>query len=143
MLLLLAPILLSFAFATGTANTTMNNTTLNGQPAERYELCKSTEEIQWLQRQYELTLVSSVPTKAAFMPGWPSTAVGFVLSMWTIISAAISRERNSKTWYNICLLVFTITLMYAVSICWIISYARIEAEDKATGGWVPIGAERD
>jgi hypothetical protein len=139
----------SLALAAGTTNTTTNttsNATTNGQPAERYELCQSTEDVQALQQQYGLTLVSSVPTKAAFMPGWPTTVLGFILSTWTIFSAMAfggkSDDDAPRKWYKVWIsrckvwigrAAFVWTCISAIS--WTVAFVTIEVE-KSTAGWL-------
>jgi hypothetical protein len=122
-------IFLSFALAVPTANTAAN-TTANGQPAERYELCKSTEEIQALQQQYNLTLVSSVPTKAAYISLGSSSVSylrGFRVAPMSL-SHRLSHARGTKH--------FVLHLLdtFLLGISWVASFARIEA-DKAGGGY--------
>jgi hypothetical protein len=103
------------------------------------------EDIHALQQQYELTLVSSVPTKAAFMPGWPSSLFGFVLAVCNIISVALSSGSDNsidghecrRPWYKVCISGFIITLTYVVAVSWIITFVHIE-RDKATGGWLSV-----
>jgi hypothetical protein len=137
----------SLAFAAGTTNTTANTTT-NGQPAERYELCHSTEDIQALQQQYGLTLVSSVPKKAAFMPGWPSTLVGLLLSSWTVFSTMAfptkSDDNAPQEWYKVWLsrikiwigrFAFVFTFINAIS--WTVAFVTIQTE-KDTAGWLSV-----
>ena len=131
-LTLLHLIFLSFLFTVSAVNTTMN-----GQPAERYELCKSTKEIQALQQQYELILVSSVPTKAAFMPSWPGKLVGLIQAVWAIIATTSPSNSGGRPWYKVAKNISVIALTYILVISWTIAFARIEV-DKATGGWLPM-----
>lgn len=149
--ILLHLIILSFVSAAPTANTTTNST-VNGQPPERYELCQSPEEIQALQHQYNLTLVSSTPTKAAYMPGWPSALFGVVLCIVTIVTAGSSgdsADNNAQTppsesglkalWSTLKAGWTTFHLLFTLllGIAWIYTFARIEIE-KAEGGWLSI-----
>ena len=114
--------------------------TSNGQPAERYELCHSTAQIQALQHQYNLTLVSSTPTKAAYMPGWPSAVFGFVLCFVSIIFGLRATEADTnepRSGLGVCWGVFHIAFTVLLGVMWLISFGTIESE-KATGGWLSI-----
>ena len=120
---------------------------------ERYELCKTDAEIQALQQQYSLIMVSSTPTKAAMHPGWPETMISLLLSCATIAVTANKelrllrrgdrherrsvRLRYTASRTERILAIVYVVLLVILGFAWTVSFALIIREGD-TGGWLSV-----
>lgn len=102
--------------------------------SNRYEVCRTSADIQALQETYNLTIVSSSPTKAAMHPGWPETMISMFVLIISLYSLRNVDEESNGSWQDV-LHTAVIAYAFVTSICWTISFASAE-RSKATGGWV-------
>jgi len=87
-----------------------NPPTIAPNGSEQYKLCTSTATIA-LQKQFNLTQVSSVPPKAALMPSWLETLIGMIVCIWPFLRPLLGQTSSITG------LVFIWIVILGVSIC--------------------------